>query len=245
MVHIDTNLLKHNPEAIKSCIVKKNNMTIATKNIRIMFLDAFLHKNLAEISDYINLIGMYAIIDDNNNYAASLAPCMQKLLVDKIEDSTCTDGQLYKILYIDKDTVFIDNNSFVIDDAQLYQIADILFIKGAIPWYLSYYGETSIDKIFDRSKFFNKSSIAKYKIVFSILTSVIARGKNKSIYYRNSDEFLKQKPQWVDMKNIYHSLPSTSSKLIGGYYGAAVGVAILKPEKTVSSVETILMGKEV
>jgi hypothetical protein len=47
------------------------------------------------------------------------------------------------------------------------------------------------------------------------------------------------------MKNIYHSLPSTSSKLIGGYYGAAVGVAILKPEKTVSSVETILMGKEV
>ena len=30
MVHIDTNLLKHNPEAIKSCIVKKNNMTIAT-----------------------------------------------------------------------------------------------------------------------------------------------------------------------------------------------------------------------
>lgn len=57
--------------------------------------------------------------------------------------------------------------------------------------------------------------------------------------------FLKQKPQWVDMKNIYHSLPSTSSKLIGGYYGAAVGVAILKPEKTVSSVETILMGKEV
>ena len=100
MVHIDTNLLKHNPEAIKSCIVKKNNMTIATKNIRIMFLDAFLHKNLAEISDYINLIGMYAIIDDNNNYAVSLAPCMQKLLVDKIEDSTCTDGQLYKILYI-------------------------------------------------------------------------------------------------------------------------------------------------
>ena len=71
MVHIDTNLLKHNPEAIKSCIVKKNNMTIATKNIRIMFLDAFLHKNLAEISDYINLIGMYAIIDDNNNYAVS------------------------------------------------------------------------------------------------------------------------------------------------------------------------------
>ena len=245
MVHIDTSKLKHNPEAIKSCFRISKNMTFVTKNVRIVFLEVYLRKELASIDDYVTLVGIYGILDDEGNYATCIAPIQQKIITNKIDDATCTDGQLYKMLYIDKDTVFIDNNSFVIDDAQLYQIADILFIKGAIPWYLSYYGETSIDKIFDRSKFFNKSSIAKYKIVFSILTSVIARGKNKSIYYRNSDEFLKQKPQWVDMKNIYHSLPSTSSKLIGGYYGAAVGVAILKPEKTVSSVETILMGKEV
>ena len=84
MEHINTKELKYNPEAIKSCFMVKNNMTVATKNIRIVFLDYFFKKNLADISDYVSVIGYYAILDDNDNYSVSLVPCMLKFLVDKI-----------------------------------------------------------------------------------------------------------------------------------------------------------------
>ena len=242
MVHIELNKLKYYPGAITSCLKvdKEKNITVALKNVRIMFLDYFFKKNLAEISDYVTLVGYYAIIDDDGNYGVSRIPAMLKLLVDKIEDSTCTDGQLYKVLYINKGSILMDENSIVVTDSQLYNICEVFFINAKIPWYIEY---NKLSKIFMEALKYCKSTIGKYRLVFEILASVVARGKNKSIYYRNSPEFLKVKPQWVDIKNIYYSLPSTSSKLIGGYYGAAVGVAILKPEKTISAVEEVLMGK--
>ncbi len=239
MVHLDISKLKHNPEAIKSCLMVKNNMTVATKNIRIVFLDYFFKKNLADISDYVSVIGYYAILDDNDNYSVSLVPCMLKFLVDKIEDATCNDGQLYKVLYVNKDSILMDENSIVVSDSQLYNICDVFYVNAKIPWYIPY---NKLSKLLKDAIKYCKSSVGKYRLVFEILSSVIARGKNKSVYYRNSPEFLKVNPQWVDIKNIYYSLPSTSSKLIGGYYGASVGVAIMNPEKTVSSIETLLMG---
>src|SRR5574344_1477101 len=104
MEHINTKELKYNHEAIKSCCMIKNNMTIATKDVKIVFLDSYLKKELAIIEDYVTLIGIYAIIDNNNNYVPVIAPIFNKLLVSKIDDATCTDGKLYKMLFIDKDS---------------------------------------------------------------------------------------------------------------------------------------------
>lgn len=242
MEHINTKELKYNPEAIKSCFMVKNNMTVALKDVKIVFLDSYLKKDLAVIEDYVTLIGIYAIIDENNNYAPVIAPIYNKLLVSKIDDATCTDGRLYKMLFIDKDSVMIDNNNFVIDDSQIYRICDLFYVKANIPFFINY--EIVSELLIESSKY-NKSSIGSNALVFKILASILARGKDKSVYYRNSEEFGKVPPNWVSINNIYYSLPSTSSKLVGGYYGAAVGVAVMKPEKTVSKIETILMGREV
>ena len=48
MVHIELNKLKYNPGAITSCLKvdKEKNITVALKNVRIMFLDYFFKKNL-------------------------------------------------------------------------------------------------------------------------------------------------------------------------------------------------------
>ncbi len=183
MVHLDISKLKHNPEAIKSCLMVKNNMTVATKNIRIVFLDYFFKKNLADISDYVSVIGYYAILDDNDNYSVSLVPCMLKFLVDKIEDATCNDGQLYKVLYVNKDSILMDENSIVVTDSQLYNICDVFYVNAKIPWYIPY---NKLSKLLKDALKYCKSSVGKYRLVFEILSSVIARGKNKSVYYRNA-----------------------------------------------------------
>ncbi len=242
MVHIDTSKLKHNPEAIKSCFRISKNMTFVTKNIRIVFLEVYLRKELASIDDYVTLVGIYGILDDEGNYATCIAPIQQKIITNKIDDATCTDGKLYKVLYINKDSVMIDNNDLVINDNQLFYICDVFYLRGNIPFYINY---KSVSKLLMESQKYNDSRVGRDRIVFEIISSVIARGKDKSVYYRNSEEFLTVIPNWININNLYYSLHSTSSKLVGGYYGAAVGVAVMKPEKTVSTLESLLMGQKV
>lgn len=242
MVHIDVSKLKHNPEAIKSCFGITKNMTVVKKNIRIVFLDVYLRKELASIDEYVTLVGVYGILDDDDNYATCVAPIQQKLIVNKIDDATCTDGNLYKVLFIEKDNILIDNNNLIINDNQLFYICDVFYLRGQVPFYVDY---SLLPKLLLESDKYNHSSVGKDRIVFEIISSVIARGKDKSVYYRNSPEYNKVKPNWININNLYYSLHSTSSKLVGGYYGAAVGVAVLKPEKTISTLETLLMGKKV
>lgn len=241
MEQINTTKLKHNPEAIKTCFRIQNNMTIATKNIKIIFLESYLNKELAIIDEYVTLVGIYGIVDENNNFGTCIAPIMQKLLVSKIEDAIADDGKLYKVLYIEKDSVMIDNNNFVIGDNQIYFIYDQFYVKGNIPFYVSY---NQLSTLLAESHIYNHTNIGKDRHVFEILSSLVARGKNKNEYYRNSTELGKVKPNYVSLGNIYYSLKSTSAKIIGGYYGSGVGAAILNPETESSTLENLLMGKD-
>lgn len=240
MEHISINKLKNNPEAIKSCFRISNNMTVTTKNIQIVFLESFLHKELAEIGDVVTLIGIYGIIDEDNNYATCIAPVYQKLSATKIEDATCDDGKLYKILYIEKDEVLMESNDLVVDDNQIYFIYDQFFVKGVIPFYVSY---DQLPTLLSDADIFCGTGLGNDRHVFEILSSVVARGKDKNVYYRNSPEFGKDRPNYTSLSNIFYSLKSSSSKIIGGYYGSGISAAILNPETESSVLENLLMGK--
>ncbi len=240
MEHIAINKLIYNPEAIESCFRISNNMTIVTKNIRIVFLESFLHKELAEIGDVVSLIGLYGIIDEDNNYATCIAPVFQKLLVNRIDDATCDDGKLYKILYIDKDNVLMESNDLVVSDNQIYFIYDQFFVKGNIPFYINY---NQLPTLLSDADIFCGTGLGNDRHVFEILSSIVARGKDKNVYYRNSPEFLKFRPYYTSLSNIYYSLKSSSSKIIGGYYGAGISAAVLNPETESSVLENLLMGK--
>lgn len=240
MEHIVPSKLKHNPEAIKNCFRISNNMTIVTKDIKIVFLESFLNKELAEIGDYVSLVGLYGIIDENNNFGTCIAPVFQKILVNKIEDATCDDGKLYKILYIEKDSVMLDTNDLVVSDNQVYFIYDQFYVKGNIPFYISY---NQLPTLLADADIFCGTRLGNDRHVFEILASLVARGKDKSVYYRNSPEMGIENPNYTSLSNIYYSLKSSSSKIIGGYYGSGISAAILNPETESSVLENLLMGR--
>lgn len=240
MEHISLNKLKYNPEAIKSCFRISNNTTIVTKDIQIVFLESFLNKELAEIGDVVSLIGIYGIIDEDNNYATCIAPVFQKIYCTKIEDASCDDGKLYKILYIDKDATMLESNDLVVSDNQVYFIYDQFFVKGVIPFYISY---NQLPSLLSDADIFCGTGLGNDRHVFEILSSIVARGKDKNVYYRNSPELGKVKPNYTSLSNIYYSLKSSSSKIIGGYYGSGISAAILNPETETSVLEKLLMGQ--
>lgn len=109
-------------------------------------------------------------------------PVFQKLLVSRIDDSTCDDGKLYKILYIDKDSVLMESNDLVVGDNQIYFIYDQFFVKGNIPFYINY---NQLPTLLSDADIFCGTGLGNDRHVFEILSSIVARGKDKNVYYRN------------------------------------------------------------
>ena len=48
------------------------------------------------------------------------------------------------------------------------------------------------------------------------------------------------KPVYVGLNNIYYSLDNTTAKLVGGYFGYGITVALIDKEKDTTTVSQIL-----
>jgi len=235
MDYIDTNALKHNPEVFKKYFIVKDNMTIVTEDIRIIFPERWLNKELAIIEDSVKVIGLYGIIDSKDNYVMSVAPIYQDIEANMVSDAICSDGVLYKVLTIEANTVLINNNNLVVSDNIIYYIFDEFLIKANVPWYCSY---DVLPDILAESLLYCDSHIGDNRIMFEVLAAMIARGEDKTVYFRHK---LENKPNWVALNNIYYSYKNTGAKLIGGYYGYGISSAIINPEKEATRIEEHLL----
>jgi len=235
MDYIKSNDLKHNPEVIKSYFRVKDAMTIVTENIKIIFPDRWLNKELAIIDDTVKVIGLYGILDNHGNYAESSAPIYQDIVANMISDAICDDGMLYKVLDIEAGSVFLSNNNLVVSDNIIYYIFDEFLIKANIPWYISY---DNLPDLLAESRVYCDSNIGDNRIMFEVLAAMVARGDDKTEYFRHNPN---AKPNWVALNNIYYSYKNTGAKLIGGYYGYGVSAAIVNPEVEATKIEKHLL----
>ncbi len=235
MEHLKTNSLKHNPEVIESYFRVKDNITIVTEDIQIIFPERWLKKDLAIIDDVVKVVGLYGILDKKGNYAESMAPIYQDIEANAINDVICDDGVLYKVLDIEANSVFIANNNLIVSDSFIFHIFDEIFIKANIPWYMSH---DNLSDILSESSLYCDSNIGDNRILYEVLVAMVARGDDKTDYFRHVHT---KKPKWVALNNIYYSYKNTGAKLIGGYYGYGVSSAIINPETEATKIEKHLM----
>lgn len=239
MLHIEVGDLKPNTEAILSCLSEKSDKTIAKKNLKIIFPDRFVTNGLAKIGNFVKLLGLYAIVDEDNNFSVFFTTVFHDVTPYIIHDATCSDGKAYKVLEIEAGTPIISDHTVLVTDNFVFDICDELYIKGNIPWYISY---DMLPDILGESGYLNDSNVNNDRIIFEILSAMNGRGTDKSEYYRHSNPAKGQRANWVALNNIYLSYKNTGSKVIGGYYGYGVTAAVLQPEKEVTSIEKQLMG---
>lgn len=237
MKHLKTGTLKHNPEAIKNCFRVKGNSTIATDDLLILFPERYVNKELAILEESVKVVGIYAIIDSQGNYASNITPIYQDIEVAMIDDVMCDDGRVYKELTIEKDSVFIANNDLIVSDNLIGDIYDELLIKGNVPWYLGY---DILPRVFSETRKYCGNRIGDDRMVFEILTSAIARGEDKTEYYRHSKNVGVGKVNWLPLNNIYY-YKNTGAKLVGAYYGYGVSSAIINKESASTSLEQSLL----
>jgi len=209
---------KHKPDLIVKLLKQTGNTIIATDDLRIVFPDRYIDKSLAVLGSTVNVIAMVAILDNSDNTPNAIEDIM-------------IDGKLYKTLLFNKGDVIVPNTVMVKNADFMYNLFDEFFVKGNVPWYISY---DMLSDIFIESKKYANSSIGNDIVAFEILAATIARSvKDKHKQYRQTIKSTKDKAPvyYVGLNNVYYSYVNTGAKLIGNYYGSAVTGAVVDKEK--------------
>lgn len=230
-----------NPDVIKSYFKITKGVTVTNKNIRIIFPERYINRGLAIIGTTIKLVSIYAIVDDEGNYAISRAPIYQEVTPFNISDIMIGD-HVYKELYFRAGDIVINNNTLVKMDNFMYDLFDEFYIKGNIPWYLDY---NDVSDLLLETKKYADSNIGKNPLTMEILASLVARDKtNKKTYYRmilkSKKDIKNNPPVYIGLNNIYYSFNNTGARIVGGYFGHGVTTAIVDQEQKTSSVSNIL-----
>lgn len=241
MDKLNTGLLKRRPDIFKTYFKRINNITITTENIRVLIPERYINKEFIFMGTSTRVLGVYAILDDNNNYSVVSVPIFQDLSPVNVTD-IMVNNVLYKVLHFNKDDVFISNNIMVISDNFIYDMFDEFYIKGNIPFFLD---EDDVADMFIEAGKFAGSNVGKNPLTYEILTAVIARDpKNNAEFYRrkikNESDKSTIKPVYVGLNNIYYSFDNTAARTIGGYYGSGVVTAIVNPETSPTIVADLL-----
>lgn len=240
MESLQSSRFKRRPEAIKSAVKVTGNITTANEPLRIMFASRYINRKLAILDHNIQLLALYALINDKDEYALVTAPIIQTVTPYTISDIV-VDDTLYKVFYFNKGGVIIPNNKLIIRDNFMYDIFDEFFVSGNVPWYLDY---EDISNIFIESKKYANSNIGSDPLAFEILSSIVARSQaDKKVYYRQlvaTGNKGKAKLSYVGLNNPYYSFDNTGAKLIGSRFNDGLNVALVEPEKKTSATSQIL-----
>lgn len=233
---LNTSKLKRDPKKISSYFKDVGNSVITTENLRIIFPERYLVRNLAGLGSVVKVLSVYAILDDYGNYAVVIAPIIQEITPFTIKDVSI-NNVLYKELLFKENDLFMPNTLAIKMDSFFYDMFDELYTKGNVPWFLN---DIDMSNLLIEAKKYADSNIGKNPLAMEIITSVISRDEeDKRKFFRQTDD-MEKRPTFVGLNNIYFSLETTDAKLVGGYFGYSVTTAIVDHEKTTSEVSKVL-----
>ena len=231
--------LKHKPDAIKKLFTNKADSVLANDKFYIIFPERYVNKNLAVMGGTVKLISVYAIVDTNYNYGVISAPVFIDIAPNNIT-SVLVNGEVNKVLEIEKDHVFVYNRNLIQEESFLYDILDEFFLQGKVPWFMTY---DKLSDLFIESRKYAGSKLGDDVLAMEIVASIITRSsEDKLVSYRHAvnKKGKVAKPGYVGLSNVYYSYDNTTAKLMGGYMKQGVTTAIVNREKSTTKVSAVL-----
>lgn len=240
-MELDISKYKRDPEAIKKCIKVKDSVVYTLKKLYVMFPTKFIDKNMTKLGNTSLVMGIVAILDENNHYAVSVIAGRITMVVNEI-NTILVDNTEYTVLEIEKDNIFIPNTNIVKEAGTVFDMYDLFILKGKIPWYITY---EDIPMIFKNLPKYTGSSAGNNILTYEFLTAIISRDKD-DIHkeYRNAlntiSDLNTKSPTYIGLEDIWYSYNTTVSKVVGNYMKLGVVSAINNKETKVDSIENIL-----
>lgn len=238
---MDISTLRRNPEAIKASLKEVGNVLYVTQPTKVYTPVRFSERNLAQVGSEIYIVGIYAIVINDRDWAVSLVDAMIKIEPTSYKIVTIEEDDYFEF-YFEPGSVFTPNLELVKTDTLTYRIYDEIISKGKIPWYLSY---LELGGIFDSAKYHAGTNIGSDREVTELIVSLIARNKeDRTKYYRQTVQSLNdletQPPTFIPMRSVIYAATNTLNKIAGSYMETGVVSALVSPSERTERIETLL-----
>lgn len=229
-------MLKRNKEYIQKNLYEKNNKIYTKVKTIVEIPKIFEDKNMLVIDKKVSYYGVCAIIMDDY-YSVSCIPTLitcNPLTITEVEKE---DSSYIQLIFAE-DSEFIDNKSIIRHKLLSYNLFDLFFSQGKLPWYVEY---EDVLKILDNLPLYAESNLGDNFISNEILTSFITRLKeNPAVFLRQTNITDREKYTYVDLEDPYYSMNSTVNKIGGSYFNEGLVSALVEKEKSPTKLENLV-----
>jgi len=226
MDNVDITKLKHKPDIIKKLFRASGDSVFTTEDVKIYFPSRFINKSLAILGNTVKLLNFFIVVDGNGNYGKIMKPIMYDFSPNSITEAMM-DGVLYTVMEFEKDDVFIPYAVALMNTNFIYSLFDEFFIRGKIPWYLTY---IDVVNVLDEARYYTGSAVGDAIVGYEFITAIISRSrKDKKVQYRRLKD-RKESPVYVGLNNVYYSYDTTGAKILGNYMSEGIVAALVNKE---------------
>lgn len=239
---MDIKKLVRDPSKVQAAIkVLPDSRWVTTKGCKIYIPSRFAERGLAQIGIETHIVGIYAMVVDDQYYGVSLINSMLRIEPSSTLKIDIDEEEFYEFTF-DPGSTVVSTDMLVKTDTLVYRIYDEILAKGHVPWYLTY---TDLGRLFDTAKLHAGANIGQNHEVTELIVSLIARSvKDRRRYYRtvvkSLDDVRNNPPAIVPLRSVTWAATNTTNKLAGSHFSEGLTSALVSPAERVERIEALL-----
>lgn len=214
---------------------KNNSITFVGDKLEILIPKRYEQHGCLEITEEVKTLSIFDMIINDTIHCGYFLPAHIYIIPTNVENVLIGNKQHIKLTLF-KGDVFIKNINIVKNP----QIAFVVFYEfiflGNTPKFIDY------DKsafLFDSVQEICGINFRSNRVVFEIMSAHLYRTEQDLMKpYRLTD--MRKKPIAIPLRSVNHAATSTSSKIIGSYYSAAINSSLVNQADEPSKVEDLL-----
>lgn len=239
---MDITQWKHNPTALKSTLKELPNGSLVTlTGCRIVIQESFRAKQLITMGKRIMVVGFFAIVNSNNEFAVNTTPAMISISPSEISVEVIK-GRSYYVFGFQAGSTVVRSTDLVKDNSILYYLFEEILARGRIPFFYDY---ITLSGFFaNTAKYTGTQLVATPSIGEMIIAQIARTVENRQVPLREklvSYKDLKTIPYtWIPIRSVIDGSSDTTAKITGSYTGDGLDSAIVNPTTTVQPIERLL-----
>ena len=238
---MDVSKLVRNKSCI-SCLKELDDGRVVTsKECKIQIPARYIDRNMAYVGIDNVIIGYYAFIVEDSQYAVCKVPALMELDPYETVRVNIKGTEYIQFNFLPGNTVFKTLN-LVKEGVLVYSAYEEFNSKGKIPWFFS---PDDLCGLYDLASKHAGTSIGSNRAVTEIIASLETRDPgNRTVYYRSTITSLKdfetRPPVYVGLKNVMYGASNTVQRLVGAYLEEGVKASLIYPSERVEQIEELL-----
>lgn len=212
-----------------------NSIIFTGDKLVIYISERYKQHGCLEVTDTIKTVGIFDMIINDTIEKGYLLPARFTIEPSYIESEQFNNNQCVKLTLF-KNDIFIKNINIIKEGFIGYFIFYEFPFLCKKPKFVTYDIDASI---FDSVKALCGVNFKSNRVVFELISSHLYRSQHDiSLPYRLTD--MTEEPINISMRDVTHASLSTSSKLIGSYFPAAINASLVNQSDESSQVEDLL-----